>query len=166
MTIPQKRRLVKPHTIVLHHTGGGSASGAIATLKARGLGYHYIIDRKGVITKLVDPKYKTYHAYGANTGTVGVSYVGGGKFGPVTQEQITASTALLRRIVEAHPSIKYLTGHKHIDKRGWKIDPRFLGEPENGINLDIDSMYMTTMARETGLIFLDKNHYRRKQRGY
>jgi len=48
--------------IVLHHTGGSTASGAVAGLKERGLSVHYVIDTNGIIYYLVSESRKAYHA--------------------------------------------------------------------------------------------------------
>lgn len=56
------RPLGQPTMIVLHHTGGSTASGAISALKTRGLSVHYIIDTNGIIYYLVSESRKAYHA--------------------------------------------------------------------------------------------------------
>jgi N-acetyl-anhydromuramyl-L-alanine amidase AmpD len=47
--------------IVLHHTGGSTASSAIETLKARGLSVHYVIGTEGTIYFLVDERREAFH---------------------------------------------------------------------------------------------------------
>lgn len=160
--LKSRRRIVKPHTVILHHTAGSTVSGAQSALKSRGLAYHYIIDKEGVIHKYVDPNRRCSHAYRANTGTVGVSFVCGGKYGPVNGEQLKALFDLyVQEIRPRCPRMKYLTGHKHIDPRGWKIDPRFAGEPSSGVNWDIDHNHMKYIEKITGLEFRDRHYYRK-----
>lgn len=48
--------------LVVHHTGGRGLQTAIDTLKARGLGYHYLIDRDGSVTNYVPDDQKAFHA--------------------------------------------------------------------------------------------------------
>jgi N-acetylmuramoyl-L-alanine amidase len=48
--------------VVLHHTGGSTASGAIAALKERGLSVHYVIDTNGIIYYLVSESRKAFHS--------------------------------------------------------------------------------------------------------
>ena len=47
---------------IFHHTGGRSLSGAVSTLQARGLGYHYMIDRDGKIVPFMADNAVAYHA--------------------------------------------------------------------------------------------------------
>lgn len=144
------------HTIVLHHTAGGTLSGAEATLKKRGLGYHYMIDKDGQVYEYVRPNRFTAHAYRRNVGTVGISYVGGGKYGAINLEQRQSLIKLMKVLKEEFPRLKKITGHKHVDPRGWKCDPRFPGEPELGVNWAIDKKYMNQIAEATDMVFVSK----------
>jgi len=144
-------RLRRPTTVILHHTAGGSISGAESALKSRGLGYHYMIDKDGTVVEYVPTNRRCSHAYRNNTGTVGISYVGGGKFGPINDSQQKALKELLVHIRKLDPKIKNLTGHKHVDPRGWKIDPRWPGEPRDGVNWTIDKEFMEQLAMDTGM---------------
>jgi hypothetical protein len=63
---------------VIHHTGGESISGAISTLKQRGLSYHYLIDKEGKVTQLLPDGAVGFHTLpGAgglsNANTIGIS---------------------------------------------------------------------------------------------
>lgn len=150
--LKSRPRIMSPHTAILHHTAGSSVGGAVAALKNRGLAYHYILDRKGKIYEFVPPMRRASHAYKRNTGTIGISFVGGGKFGYTTALQVKAAIKLLIHL-KVQYNIKYVTGHKHVDPRGWKIDPRFEGEPENGVDWNIDARHMSAIAEATGLKF-------------
>ena len=143
----------RPYMVILHHTAGGTLKGAEDTLIKRGLGYHYMIDRDGVVYEYVKPHKKTFHAYKFATGTIGVSFVGGGVHGEVTKAQKESAVQLLKIIKNDYPSVKYVTGHKHADPRGWKIDPRWPGEPADGINWEIDKIEMKSIEFRTGLKF-------------
>lgn len=48
--------------IVVHHTGGRGMQVAMDTLKARGLGYHYLVDRDGTVVNYVDDGQIAHHA--------------------------------------------------------------------------------------------------------
>jgi N-acetyl-anhydromuramyl-L-alanine amidase AmpD len=146
-----RRRIVSPHTIILHHTGGGTLTGAEVTLKKRGLAYHYMVDTDGSVIEYVPPSRRCAHAYRDNTGTVGISFVGGGRFGPCNEGQYISMIALIQDIAAEYPTIKYVTGHKHSDPRGWKIDPRWEGEPKDGVDWDIDRKWMQLIEKKTGL---------------
>jgi hypothetical protein len=52
----------KTDGIIVHHTGGRGLQGAISTLKARGLGYHYLVDQDGSVTSFVPDNQTTWHA--------------------------------------------------------------------------------------------------------
>jgi hypothetical protein len=52
----------KTDGIIVHHTGGRGLQSAISTLKARGLGYHYMVDQDGSITEFVPGDQKAWHA--------------------------------------------------------------------------------------------------------
>jgi len=52
----------KTDGIIVHHTGGRGLQGAISTLKARGLGYHYMVDQDGSVTEFVPGDQKAWHA--------------------------------------------------------------------------------------------------------
>jgi N-acetyl-anhydromuramyl-L-alanine amidase AmpD len=155
-------RFRNPKRIILHHTAGGSLSGAEVTLRGRKLAYHYMIDKDGVIYEYVTPNNHASHAYRNNSGTVGVAFVGGGKFGPCNPLQLQAIIDICNHIQAEYPSIKEITGHKHVDPRGWKIDPRWPGEPELGIDWDIDAQYMKQIADATGLKFIKKGYEKGK----
>ena len=63
-------------TIVLHATAGSSLAGAIETLRERHLGYHYLIEKDGTITKALPNKRQTGHAgnsYGPHEEATGVT---------------------------------------------------------------------------------------------
>lgn len=118
--------------IVLHDTDGTTAEGAISTLLSRGYGYHYLIDRDGrnnEVIKLVDPKYQINHAKGGNTGTIGISMVGGYRGHPVTPKQIEVAKKLIQELKKQYPSIKFVLGHKDIQGKGGHNDPRGVDMP-------------------------------------
>jgi N-acetyl-anhydromuramyl-L-alanine amidase AmpD len=52
----------KTEGVLVHHTGGRGLQAAIDTLKTRGLGYHYLVDRDGSTTEYVPGDQKAWHA--------------------------------------------------------------------------------------------------------
>jgi hypothetical protein len=117
-----RRPVNSVHEVVLHHTGGSSVEGAVSTLRQRGLSYHYIIDKDGTITELVNPEAKAFHAKHHNNGTIGISYVGGGPGGAISQEAVEASAGLINELKGQFPALKNIAGHKHRANHG-KHDP-------------------------------------------
>lgn len=144
----------KPYMIILHHTAGPNLGGAEATLKQRGLGYHYIIDNDGSCHEYAKPTTLMWHAGGYNMGTVGICFVGGGNAPPASEVQIKALIELINtRVKPLGPDLIQITCHKHASHSG-KIDPRWPGEPSNGISLGIDRIYMERIAKAVCLEFL------------
>lgn len=141
---------VQTDTVVLHATAGASLAGAISTLRARALGYHYLIDKNGQVWKGAPTLRQVGHAGesvgpngpAVNSYSVGVSWVNlnDGK-DPLTSEQISSAIALLRELKVGLPELKWLTTHYAItvqpSGRYRKSDPR-------GVD-------MMVLASETGL---------------
>lgn len=140
---------VQPELIVLHATAGSSVTGAVATLREKRLGYHYIIDKDGTIWKCAPIGSITYHAgssYGplqaalgvpmnrrrdgtfeagcsVNSYSIGISYVNlnDGR-DPYPNAQILACEELVRVIAAAVP-IRWLTTHAQVSFPR-KTDPK------------------------------------------
>ena len=102
---------------VIHHTGGGSMSGAIETLKQRGLSYHYMIDKDGTVKQLIPGKGIGYHAgYGPNQSTFGIALVAENDR-KVTPEQIQAASNLNAKLASEYGyDSKNVFGHGEISK--------------------------------------------------
>jgi hypothetical protein len=100
---------------VIHHTGGGSMSGAIETLKQRGLSYHYMIDKNGTVKQLIPGKGIGYHAgYGPNQSTFGIALVAEDD-SKVTPEQIQAAANLNTNLASKYGyNSKNVFGHGEI----------------------------------------------------
>lgn len=121
-----------PSTVVLHATAGRSLSGALATLKARGLSYHYLVAKGGEITKCVPIGRVAFHA-GVSDGpegpscneySVGISMVNlnDGK-DPYPAAQVEACRKLVRELAADMASLKWITTHAAIAPRR-KTDPK------------------------------------------
>lgn len=146
-----------PCMIVLHDTAGPSVKSAEQTFlnERPSLGYHFMIAKDGTIFQYAALNKEVWHARGFNTNTIGISYAGGGGFGPVTEDQIKASIGLINEVVKPKcPKLTAITGHKHCSP-GRKHDPQFDGESALKADLVIDKNYMDRIAKETGLKFLN-----------
>lgn len=165
--------LVPVSLIVLHATAGGTLSGAISTLRARGLGYHYLIDRNGDVWKGAPISRNLGHAgnsYGPREQAKGVSRKqdSGSKFVAgcsvngysigisfvnrddgvqhITPEQERSAIALVREIHALMPQVKHVTTHAIVSPRR-KVDPKDL----HGVSLDTFALAVGLTAwRYTG----------------
>jgi hypothetical protein len=109
---------------IFHHTGGRSLSGAIATLKSRGLGYHYMIDRDGSIVPYMPDNTVAYHAgptdknpkFG-NWNTIGIAALANNNE-DLTQEQLRAAVQLNRNLASKFGySSQNVFGHGSVTSR-------------------------------------------------
>lgn len=124
-------------TVVLHSTAGSTLAGAISTLRERGLGYHYLIDKNGEIWKGAPTLRQVGHA-GESVGphgpsvngySIGVSWVNlNDGEDPLTPAQMESAITLLRELRDGLPDLKWLTTHYAItvetDGSYRKSDPR------------------------------------------
>ena len=88
-------------------------NGAIAHLKLKNFGYHYLIEKAGKVHKLVDEEYRASHASFANRGTIGIALVGGGIGGALTKVQQSTLEKLVEDIQTRYP-VQNLMGHRHV----------------------------------------------------
>ncbi|HET7462471.1 MAG TPA: S8 family serine peptidase [Longimicrobium sp.] len=110
-------------TIIVHHTGGSQASGAINTfLAANSTSAHYVVDVDGQIVKMVHESDTAFHAGVSHWGgrdsvnefSVGIEIVNAS--GPYPAVQMTAALGLLGRISAGIPTIvaRNVVGHSDI----------------------------------------------------
>jgi len=114
----------KTDGIIVHHTGGRGLQAAIDTLKARGLGYHYMVDRDGSITEFVPGDQKAWHAGKtdkkpelSNSNTVSISLVAKDDK-DVTKEQLKAGFGLGKDLMSKYGASSVAghgetSSHKH-----------------------------------------------------
>lgn len=101
-------RDVKAETIKSWHVKGRGFSD---------IGYHYVIELDGTI-KEGRPLHKSgAHTIGQNSNSIGICYVGGLAKDKTpkdtrTPEQQTAMVNLIEVLIEAHPTIKSVHGHR------------------------------------------------------
>jgi hypothetical protein len=99
-------------TLVLHHTALDSVGASFATLRRRGLSYHFVIDPDGRVIAGVPVARVALHAAGANSRSIGISMVGGAlpSWAP-SDAQWKAAKGLIATLVRSQPRIRYLIGH-------------------------------------------------------
>ncbi len=106
---------------------------AYAELAGRELSAHFVIDRRGRVTQLVDTARAAYHAgasrwrgrEGCNDFSVGIELVGTGER-RYTARQYASLARLCRDLMRAHPAITpaRIVGHSQVAlPRGRKTDP-------------------------------------------
>lgn len=149
--------------IVLHATAGATLAGAVATLRERGLGYHYLIDKSGAVYKGCPVLAQTGHAgnsYGpreadagvdrkqnrkgefnakcsVNPYSLGISFVNlNDGVDPYTAAQERAVRDLIVALKAVLPELSALTTHAIVSPRR-KNDP---------LGFDVDAL-----ARDVGL---------------
>lgn len=131
---------VEVDTIMIHSTGGRAEGSLIwLTSKKSGVSCHYLISRGGTIYKLVPTSKAAWHAgkcrvKNANKRSIGIELEQDPSEG-WTGRQREILMRLIRILVRAIPTIKYLVGHKEWNKK--KRDP---------YNVDMDEL-----RTETGL---------------
>jgi len=127
-------------TIVLHATAGGSLSGALSTLRLKGLSYHYLIDKDGVVWKAVPYTRVAFHAgkslgpsgENCNGYSIGISFVNRNDgIDPYTEKQTEACRLLVADLQNAISSLQYLTTHYAVSPKR-KTDPK--GFPCSRVN--------------------------------
>lgn len=129
----------KIDTIVLHATAGSNLSGAISTLRSKGFGYHYMIEKNGQVWKCAPMASNVAHA-GESKGpqgrfcnqySIGVCFVNenDGVRKP-TAAQIASVKELLPMLAPGMANFKWLTTHYAITVKpngtSRKTDPRLV----------------------------------------
>ncbi len=107
-----------PKRVVLHHTGGKSASSAVNAMGSAGYSVHYVVDKDGTIYQYVDLDKKAAHACGSNHETIGIEIVNSGLGEDYTDKQYESIngivTSLENRLTsKASP---FVIGHFEVDK--------------------------------------------------
>jgi N-acetyl-anhydromuramyl-L-alanine amidase AmpD len=129
----ESRRDTSDNIVVLHYDNSKSANLTIKYLKRRGNAYHYIIDRSGLIFKLIDPKYEARHAglsfykgyFRLNHYSIGICFVNDGKQ-LYTERQYQSAAWLITILQQRYPDIDStkIVGHSDIALPfGRKPDP-------------------------------------------
>jgi N-acetyl-anhydromuramyl-L-alanine amidase AmpD len=116
--------------VVIHATGGSTATGAIQWLRQIGLSYHYVIDKEGAVTKCVPLSRVAFHAgesrgwngENCNEYTIGIALANrnDGK-DPYPKAQMDALSGLVRDL-RASLSLTHITSHYAVAPKR-KTDP-------------------------------------------
>ena len=89
---------------------------------------HYYIDRDGTVVLYVRPDRIAHHVRGFNARSVGIELVNTGRYPhwrdsrhqamdePYTEAQLQALIALLAKLREEMPSLRYIAGHEDLDR--------------------------------------------------
>jgi N-acetyl-anhydromuramyl-L-alanine amidase AmpD len=123
-----------PRLIVVHYTAKPTLAESLAEfapleidagrelVAANGrlnVGVQFVVDRGGEIYALYPETAIARHAIGLNPVAIGIENVGDADLGergagkaPLTAAQLRADAALVRHLVGAHPTIRYLIGHQ------------------------------------------------------
>lgn len=121
---PEADVRMTPKVVILHWTGGPTASSAWNTFAAPRLagrpelqdagalnvGAHYLVDRDGRIERLAPEDRVVRHCIGLNHVAIGIENVGGGEQWPLTEAQVAANVALVESIASRW-SIERVIGH-------------------------------------------------------
>src|SRR5205085_9806611 len=126
---PQANDLaIEPHAIVLHYTGGKSAQATreyfdnvrieaaradIARAGAVNVSSHFLVDRDGTIYRLQPETRFARHCIGMNHIAIGIENVGDEAKWPLTEAQVAADAALVRKLAHEFP-ITHLLGHYEV----------------------------------------------------
>lgn len=131
--IPQVKRTID--MIVLHSTASDSAEGTINWFNNVNskVSSHYLIDKNGIVYKLVKTSNIAWHAKGYNTRSVGIEIVQS-ITSAMTMQQRIALAELVISLLTSINTIKYLQGHFELTRN--KTDPY-----ENDIVYDLRSYF-------------------------
>ena len=89
---------------------------------------HYYIDRDGTVVLYVRPDRIAHHVRGFNARSVGIELVNTGRYPhwrdsrhqamdePYTEAQLEALVALLAKLREELPTLRYIAGHEDLDR--------------------------------------------------
>lgn len=122
-------------TIVIHHTGGGSVSGALEHWMRTDVAAsaHYIIDFSGNVYHVVDDSMSAYHAGESelngrrwvNQFSLGIELLGDGNAKPFTREQIESLIELCHTLCSRYNiKVSGIVGHSDVAiPKGRKVDP-------------------------------------------
>lgn len=116
---------IRPEMIVVHWTGIPSLEGSFAAFDPPRLGStrpdiqeagalnvsaHYLIDRNGVIYRLLPDTLMARHVIGLNHCSIGIENVGGTSETSLTRQQLRANARLIRHLIRQYP-VNYVIGH-------------------------------------------------------
>ncbi|PSL06429.1 N-acetylmuramoyl-L-alanine amidase [Cecembia rubra] len=146
--IEKERATIEPSMIVVHwtavptleatfdvfnpvHLGGRPEISSASNLNVSA---HFLVDRDGIIFRLLPDTTFARHTIGLNYMAIGIENIGGPE-APLTKAQLRANAELIRYLSKKY-SIKYLIGHhEYYSFQGsilWKeTDPNYLTQKED-----------------------------------
>ena len=92
-------------------------------LNWKSVGYHYLIDKNGVVHQLAEDKEITNGVKGYNSVSIHISYIGGKDIDDRTEEQKEAQRVLVKMLHNKYPKA-VIQGHRDFDGVS-KSCPRF-----------------------------------------
>jgi N-acetylmuramoyl-L-alanine amidase len=128
---------IEPRMIILHFTGNGSLESSwqyfnrtrieaerkdVAKAGAVNVSAHFLVDRDGMVYRLLPETTMARHCIGLNHIAIGVENVGDADRFPLTDAQVEADAALVRYLATRFP-ITHLIGH--LEYRAMEGHPYF-----------------------------------------
>jgi N-acetyl-anhydromuramyl-L-alanine amidase AmpD len=117
-----------------------SAGGAV------NVSVHYLVDTDGTVYQTAQENVICRHTIGFNHSAIGIENVGSGAEN-LTEQQAEADAALIRRILDRHPSIRFLIGH-HEYRDSWR--------PHHKLFRENDPAYRLTDKIDPGAAFMGR----------
>ncbi len=121
-----KRNVNKITAIAIHHslTLQGSAE-AFARYHVShngwpGIGYHYVINKNGLVDFCNDIELKTAHVGNSNRITIGICLVGDFRKEDPTEEQLQSAADLCMILIDKYESIEKIKSHSDFPGYSWK----------------------------------------------
>lgn len=110
--------------IVIHHVGDPPRDVSAKEIHRwhlengwAGIGYHYVVRREGTIERGRPEEYVGSHAYGFNTGSIGINIAGNMEIMEPTPEQVESAALLMADICTRHgltPTAETVVGHRDL----------------------------------------------------
>ena len=107
---------------------------------------HYLVDRDGTLYQLAAEDILCRHIIGFNHSAIGIENIAVDA-DDLTQAQLEANAALISRIVQRQPSIRYLLGHHEYRDRSL---------PHYQLYREVDPTYRFTDKVDPGSVFMDQ----------
>lgn len=148
-----------PQAIVLHYTVVPDLEGTLETFlpdtMARSrtdlinnsylnVGVHFVVDKDGLITRLLPDSIMGRHAIGFNHVSVGIENVAADET-MLTTEQVLANVEIVAWLVQEYPSISYLFGHHEYND---------VNSPHHSLKVELDSSYTLGPRNDPGMEFM------------
>ncbi len=123
--------LSHPKIIVIHYTAIGSLRGSLECFRPAGVsrnrtyirkfgrlnvGVHFVVAQNGDIYSLLPTSIIGRHAIGFNHCSIGIENVARDS-SELTREQLRSNAALVKYLIQKHPSIEFLIGHHEYTDR-------------------------------------------------